>query len=104
MVQPVGDKILVRPRNVTYPGLIEIPEQYRAAEGVGEVVRLGTYNLLVSDNGGKVTHKRTQNWPVKVGDTVMFNGDPRTGLKVEENGETLLLIHIGQVRAILEEA
>lgn len=96
MIQPVGDKILVRPIPTKPNSGLHLPESYIQPEAYGEVVRVGTY--MLTEKG-----KRHQNWPVAAGDKITYNHMPDVGLKVDSDGEELLLMHIGQVRAIISE-
>lgn len=95
-IQPVGDKLLIKPIQGNISSVLEVPAHYLSSEAFGEVVRLGTYNFTPKG-------KRTQDWPVKVGDRVSYGLADDIGMKLddEDHGECLL-IHIGQLRTVVE--
>lgn len=94
--QPVGDKILVRKIERKIDSALVLPEWCKSSETFAEVVRLGTYNL-------DSKQRRTQEWPVKVGDTVTFSNRGDIGKKIDDEdlGECLL-VHIGQINTVIE--
>ena len=106
MITPVGDKILVRPLPSNISTLLEVPDHYLTSESLGEVVRLGTY-FLAERGQGKFRRFNTDEypdaWPCKVGDKVSFSNLPGIGMKMEDDeGNEILLMHVGQIRAIIE--
>lgn len=112
MIQPVGDKILVRPLPSNISSALEVPEYYLTSEAFGEVVKLGTYYMAEVrwDSEGQPTKfkkflasEHPDVWPVKVGDKISYSNQPGVAMKVEgKNGKELLLMHIGQVRTVVE--
>lgn len=96
--RPVGNKILVRPISTPKTSLISLPDGWNNEDNTGIVEKLGTYNLK-SING---TYRRTQEWPVEVGQTIMYNGDADVAKVIEINGETFHVIAIGHVLAVIE--
>jgi co-chaperonin GroES (HSP10) len=97
MIQPVGDKILVRKlKSQPESDHLVLPEDYISPEAFGEVVKIGTYMLTPKGT-------RHQNWPVAEGDKIVFNNQADVSRKVECDGEELLLMHISQVRAVISQ-
>ena len=98
-IRPLGDFVLIEPEDDTggvSPGGIVIPE---GVGGLGDLTR------------GKVVargpmHPKTQEEmiiDVSVGDEVLFS--KHAGLKLKRDGETMILVMIGQiVAAVMEEA
>jgi co-chaperonin GroES (HSP10) len=94
-LQPTGDKVLIRPLKPAVQSSIALPASYQQPEAFGEIVRRGTY--MVSTKG-----IRHQEWPIKEGDKVTFASGAGQGLEIEEDGETLILLHVNQLRTIVE--
>lgn len=103
MIRPIGDKIVVKPLSSNISCALHVPDFYLTSEAYGEVVAIGTYYLTP---GGKklLTEEHPNAWPVKIGDKITFSAVPGIAKELtDDDGEKILLMHIGQVRTIIEE-
>ena len=94
-IQPVGDRIVVKPagkEEVTRSGIV-IPDTAKEKPQEGEVLAVGSGKLL--DNGERAPME------VKVGDKVLFAKYGGTEFKLD--GEDLLVLRESDVLAILEK-
>ena len=92
-IQPVGDRIVVKPagkEEVTRSGIV-IPDTAKEKPQEGEVLAVGSGKLL--DNGDRAPME------VKVGDKVLFAKYGGTEFKMD--GEDLLVLRESDVLAIL---
>ncbi|NPV48072.1 MAG: co-chaperone GroES [Armatimonadetes bacterium] len=94
MLQPLGDRVLVKPLSAeekTAGGII-LPEKAQEKPREGEVVAVGPGKLL--DSG----ERRAMS--VKVGDVVVYS--EFGGTEVSHEGEDYLLIDEGSILAVKE--
>lgn len=94
MLQPLGDRVLVKPLSAeekTAGGII-LPEKAQEKPREGEVVAVGPGKL--TDNG----ERRAMS--VKVGDVVVYS--EFGGTEVTHEGEDYLLIDEGSILAVKE--
>lgn len=94
-IQPVGDRIVVKPagkEEVTRSGIV-IPDTAKEKPQEGEVLAVGSGKLL--DNGERAPME------VKVGDKVLFAKYGGTEFKLD--GEDLLVLRESDVLAILQK-
>ena len=92
MLQPRGDRVLLRPRKgeeMTVGGIV-LPEVARKRPQEGEVVAVGSGRVL--KNGGRAPHS------VKPGDVVIYSKYAGTEVKVE--GEKLVILEEDSLLAV----
>jgi len=94
MLQPLGDRVVVRPsgKDEQTSGGIVLPDTARKRPQEGEVLALGSGRVL--DNGARVPLS------VKVGDTVVYSKYAGTEVSVE--GEELLILEEDSILAVRE--
>ena len=93
-MQPIGDRVIVKPagkEEVTRSGIV-IPDTAKEKPQEGEVIAVGTGKLL--DSGERTAME------VKVGDTVLFAKYGGTEFKLD--GEDLLVLRESDILAIIE--
>lgn len=93
-IQPLGDRILVKPQEEAAEkiGNLYIPDTAKEKPQEGEVVAVGT--------GKKTKDGNEIPFDVKVGDRVMYGKYSGTEIKVE--GEAYLMMHESDVLAVVE--
>ena len=94
-IQPVGDRVIVKPagkEDVTRSGIV-IPDTAKEKPQEGVVIAVGTGKLLDSGERGAME--------VKVGDTVLFAKYGGTEFKLD--GEDLLVLRESDILAILHK-
>ena len=94
-IQPVGDRVIVKPagkEEMTRSGIV-IPDTAKEKPQEGEVIAVGTGKLL--DSGERAAME------VKVGDTVLFAKYGGTEFKLD--GEDLLVLRESDILAILHK-
>ncbi len=92
MLQPLGDRVLIRPASgeeVTTGGIV-LPDTARKRPQEGEVLAVGSGQLM--KNGTRATMS------VKVGDTVVYS--KYAGTEVKVNGEDLVLVDEDSILAV----
>lgn len=103
-LQPLEDRIIVKPIEEKQEGLIVIPEIAKERSVYGKVLAIGPGKCMATKVGelyGEEVKNRTfQDMNVSVGDKVLFG--KYSGTEVEVNGEQVFIMRQSDVLAIVK--
>lgn len=103
-LQPLEDRIVVKPIDEKYDGILEIPEVAKERPVYGEVLAVGPGRCEATKVGelyGKEVKNRTfQDMNISIGDKVLFG--KYSGTEVKLNGEQVFIMRQSDVLAIVK--